>query len=92
VNRDAIYGIGAVGLVVGFVALLATALGQSGFGFPLTGLAYCLTVIFVVRPYVYERFGNEDGDWTVVIQVLGPATLLVAPLLWWQHRRIAGNH
>jgi hypothetical protein len=91
-NRDAIYGVGAVGLVVGVVAVLATALGQSDFGFPLACLAYYLTLILVVRPYVYERFGDEVGDWTVVILVLGPATLLVAPFLCLQHRRLAGNH
>jgi hypothetical protein len=92
VNRDAIHGMGAVGLVVGFVAVLATALGQSDFGFPLAALAYWLAVIIVVRPYVYERFGNEVGDWTVVILVLGPAILLAAPFLWLQHRRLADNH
>jgi hypothetical protein len=91
INRDVIYGVGAVGLLVGVVAVLATALGQSDFGFPLAALAYWLAVIIVVRPYVYGRFGNEVGDWTVVILVLGPATLLAAPFLWWQHRRLAAN-
>jgi hypothetical protein len=90
-NRDAIYGVAAVGVVVFFVAVLATALGQTGFGFPLMALGYYLTLIIVVRPYVYERFGNEVGDWTVVILVLGPATIFLAPFLWWGHRRLAGN-
>jgi hypothetical protein len=91
-SRDVISGLGAVGLIVGFVAALATALGLSDFGFPLAALAYWLAVIMVVRPYVYERFGDEVGDWTVMILVLGPATPLVAPVLWWQHHRLAGNH
>lgn len=88
-NRDVIVGVAAVGLVVAVVAILATAVGRSDIGFPLIALAYWLGVIVVVRPYVYERFGNEVGDWIIVILILGPATLLVAPFLWWQHHRSA---
>ena len=86
-NREAVKGIAIVGTLVTGVGLAATALGQTGIGGPLLALAYYLMVILVVRPYVYERFGAEIGDWAVLILVLGPAALLLAPILWWEHHR-----
>jgi predicted membrane channel-forming protein YqfA (hemolysin III family) len=85
-SRRDVDGIGTVVLIVAGVTALATVLGQSNLGVPLLALAYWLAVILVIRPYVYERFSTATADWVVVFLVLGPATLFVAPVLWWQHR------
>lgn len=87
-NREDVQGLMIVGMIVAGVGIVGTALGQSNFGVALFMLAYYLMVILVVRPYVYERFGTHAGDWVIVILILGPATLLVAPILWWEHHRV----
>ena len=87
-DHDLLKRIGAIGLIVGAVALVAALTGQSTFAFPLVGLAYWLSVILVVRPYVYGRFGRRTADWILVVLILGPFALLVAPILWWEHRGV----
>jgi hypothetical protein len=88
-DRELIYRFALVGLTVAGVGLVATLLGQSGFGVPLVGLAYWLSVFLLIRPYVYERFGRQTSDWIMVTLILGPLTVLAAPILWWEHRRLA---
>jgi hypothetical protein len=85
-DRDLVNRIGAIGLIVGAVALAAALTGRSNFSFPLLGLAYWLSLIIVIRPYVYDRYGRRNGDWITVILILGPLAILVAPILWWEHR------
>ena len=85
-NRDLVNRIGVIGLIVAAVALVATWAGRSDYAVPLLVLAYWLSVIVVVRPYVYERYGRRTGDWIVVALILGPLAVLVAPILWWEHR------
>ena len=87
-GRDLATRIGAIGLIVGAVALVATWAGRSDFAVPLLVLAYWLSVIVVVRPYVYDRYGRRTGDWIVVALILGPFAVLVAPILWWEHRGV----
>ncbi len=87
-NRDLAKRIGVIGLIVGAVALAAALSGQSNFALPLVGLAYWLSVIIVVRPIVYDRFGRHTGDWIMVTLILGPFVVLVAPILWWEHRGV----
>lgn len=85
-DRELIKRTGMVGLLVAAVALVATLTGRSNFAFPLVGLAYWLSVIILARPYIYDRYGRKTGDWIMVILILGPLALLVAPILWWEHR------
>ncbi len=85
-DRELIYRFGVVGLIVGAVGLAATVVGQSNLALPLLGLAWWLSLILVIRPYVYERFGKKTGDWTIVILILGPFAIFAAPILWWEHR------
>jgi len=87
-DHDLVKRIGAIGLIVGAVALAAALTGRSNFAFPLVGLAYGLSVIIVVRPYVYDRYGRQTGDWIMVTLILGPFAVLVAPILWWEHRGV----
>ena len=87
-GRDLVNRIGVIGLIVGAVALAAALTGRSSFAFPLVGLAYWLSVMIVVRPYVYDRHGRQTGDWIMVILNLGPFALLVAPILWWEHQGV----
>ena len=87
-DHDLVKRIAAIGLIVGAVALVAALTGRSNFAFPLVGLAYWLSVIIVVRPYGYERYGRRTGDWIVVALILGPFAVLAAPILWWEHRGV----
>lgn len=87
-DRDLVNRIGVIGLIVGAVALIAALTGRSDFAFPLVGLAYWLSVIIVVRPYVYDRLGRHTGDWIMVALILGPFAVLVAPIVWWEHRGV----
>ncbi len=87
-DRDLVNRIGAIGLIVVAVALLAALTGQTNFVLPLIGLAYWLTVVIVVRPSVYDRYGSRTGDWIMVILILGPLAVLVAPIIWWEHRGV----
>ena len=87
-DHDLVNRIGVIGLIVGAVALAAALTGRSNFAFPLVGLAYWLSLIIVIRPYVYDRYGRRTGDWIMVILIPGPFALLVAPILWWEHRGV----
>ena len=87
-DHDLVKRIGGVGLVVGAVALAAALTGRSNLAFPLVGLAYWLSVIIAIRPYVYDRYGRRTADWIMVFLILGPFAVLVAPILWWEHRGV----
>ena len=87
-DREMPYRFGAVALIVGGVLLAATLAGRSDVALPLSALAWWLTLLLVIRPYAYERHGRKTGDWIMVILILGPLALLVAPFLWWEHRRL----
>jgi hypothetical protein len=87
-GHDVVNRIGVIGLIVGAIALAAALTGRSNFAFALVGLAYWLSVVLVVRPYVYERYGRHTGDWIMVILILGPFAVFVAPILWWEHRGV----
>lgn len=88
-DRELLYRFGAVALIVGGVALAATVAGRSDFALPLFALAGWLSLILVIRPHAYERYGRKTGDWIMVILILGPVAILVAPILYWQHRDLA---
>jgi hypothetical protein len=85
-SRDLVNRIGVIGLIIGAVALGAALTGKSDVAVPLVGLAYWLSLILVIRPYVYDRYGRRAGDWIMVILILGPFAVFVAPILWWEHR------
>ncbi len=85
-DREVLDRLGAVAFIVGGVLLAATLAGKSDFALPLFALAWWLSLLLVIRPYLYERNGRKVGDWMMVILMLGPLALLVAPILWWEHR------
>lgn len=88
-DRELLHRFGAVALIVGGVLLAATLAGKSDLAFPLLAMAWWLSLLLVIRPYAYERYGRKTGDWIMVILILGPLALLVAPILYWQHRDLA---
>ena len=85
-DRELLHRVGAVAFIVGGVLLAATVAGKSDFAVPLFALAWWLSLLLVIRPYLYERYGRKAGDWVMVILTLGPLALIVAPILWWEHR------
>ena len=86
-DRELVYRFGLVGLIVSGVWIAAAMTGQREFIWPLAALAWWLSMILVIRPYVYERYGDRTGDWIIVILVLGPFAIFAAPILYWQHGR-----
>jgi hypothetical protein len=82
--------LGWIALVVGAVALVAVVMERDpAFVLPASlALAWWLSLLLVIRPLVYERYGTRTGDWIVVILVAGPFAILAAPVLWWEHRNL----
>jgi hypothetical protein len=88
-SREVVSRLCAITFVVGAVVLIAVVTGRSsGLVLPASLLAWWLSLLLVIRPYVYERFGRRAGDWIVVILIAGPFAILAAPVLWWEHRNL----
>lgn len=83
-------------LVLGLVLISAitvacaaalTLMGRPTAQGPIIALGAWFSLLFLVRPYVYERFGSRTADLIVIVLVLGPFAVFALPLVLWSRGR-----